>query len=71
MTLPVIEIEGSGDLDALASGLNAIPTRLRSKPEQVDRTIAAGREAVRVNPPLQQASGKAQGRTGIVMAVIN
>ena len=32
--------------------LNEIPTRLKLKPEQVDMTIEAGRQAARVNPEL-------------------
>lgn len=67
-----VELVSFGDLPpADLTALNAIPTRLRLTPEQVDRTISAGREAVRVNPRLRQAFGRAQGRAGIVMAVIN
>ncbi|KAA3449710.1 hypothetical protein C7I87_15450 [Mesorhizobium sp. SARCC-RB16n] len=44
-----VELVSFGDLPpADLAALNAISTRLRPTPEQVDGTIAAGREAVRV-----------------------
>ncbi|RJT29645.1 patatin [Mesorhizobium waimense] len=66
-----VELVSFADLPpAEGTALNAIPTRLKLTPEQVDRTIDAGREAVRANTRLQQAFGRAQGRPGIVMAVL-
>ena len=63
----VVELLSFEDLPpGEAAALNAIPTRLKLTPDQVDRTIAAGREAVEVNPYLQRAFRRAQGRASVV-----
>ncbi|RUW49114.1 hypothetical protein EOA32_23680 [Mesorhizobium sp. M1A.F.Ca.ET.072.01.1.1] len=65
----VVELVSFADLPPdEAAALNVIPTRLRLTPEQVERTIQAGRDAVRLNPRLQQAFRRAQGRAGFVAA---
>jgi NTE family protein len=46
------QISFEGVDPAERDALNAIPTRLRLKTEEVDAVIAAGREATRTNPEL-------------------
>jgi len=45
--------------------LNNIPTRLKLPRDDVDELIAAGRDAIRVNPRLQKAFGEVRSHTGV------
>jgi len=44
--------------------LNNIPTRLKLAKDDVDELIAAGRDAIRINPRLQKAFGEIRGSSG-------
>lgn len=50
--------------------LNQIPTRLRLPVDQVDLTIAAGREAIRTNAKLQRAIADIRRRAGVTRSVV-
>jgi NTE family protein len=52
--------------DARAAQLNAIPTRFKLPPEQVDMLIAAGADALRANPTYRAFLAEIGGRTAVV-----
>ncbi|CAI2935429.1 patatin-like phospholipase family protein [Aminobacter niigataensis] len=62
----VVEHLSFGDLDTSQQAkLNRVPTRLSLPVDQVDLTIAAGREALRVNGPLQRAVAEIRMSAGV------
>lgn len=66
----VVEHLGFTDLDpATTAKLEAVPTRLTLPTAQVDLTIEAGRQALRVNAAFQRAIGAGRGRGAAAAAV--
>ncbi|PWK75523.1 patatin-like phospholipase family protein [Aminobacter sp. AP02] len=66
----VVEHLSFADLDTSAQAkLNRVPTRLKLPIEQVDLTIAAGREAIRVNDTLKEAVADIRHHAGVLDAL--
>lgn len=65
----VVQHLSFADLDqAMQAKLNVIPTRLKLPVEQIDLTIAAGREALRVNTDIAKAVAAVRARAGVAQA---